>query len=73
MRKLSSLQIVGRLDVQHVLALSLWALVSGHGSAWQAARVEVEQQRGYTEQRKHPPEERVVSKLVEETTFERAT
>lgn len=25
-------------------ALSLWALVSGHWSAWQAARVEVNQQ-----------------------------
>jgi len=24
-------------------ALSLWALVSGHWSAWQAARVEVKQ------------------------------
>jgi hypothetical protein len=30
--------------VTHVSALSLWALVSGHWSAWQAARVEVEQQ-----------------------------
>jgi hypothetical protein len=60
-------------SVQYVSALSLWALVSGHWSAWQAARVEVEQQREYEEQQKHPPEERVVSKLVEETTLERAT
>lgn len=28
----------------YVSALSLWALVSGHWSAWQAARVEVYQQ-----------------------------
>jgi len=28
----------------YVSALSLWALVSGHWSAWQAARVEVAQQ-----------------------------
>ena len=32
-------------SVVYVSALSLWALVSGHWSAWQAARVEVAQQR----------------------------
>jgi len=31
-------------SVTYVSALSLWALVSGHWSAWQAARVEVYQQ-----------------------------
>jgi uncharacterized protein involved in cysteine biosynthesis len=31
-------------SVTFVSALSLWALVSGHWSAWQAARVEVKQQ-----------------------------
>ena len=30
-------------SVVYVSALSLWALVSGHWSAWLAARVEVEQ------------------------------
>lgn len=30
-------------SVTFVSALSLWALVSGHWSAWQAARVEVKQ------------------------------
>lgn len=30
-------------SVQYVSALSLWALVSGHLSSWQAARVEVQQ------------------------------
>jgi hypothetical protein len=30
-------------SVAYVAALSLWALVSGHWSAWQAARVEVRQ------------------------------
>lgn len=29
--------------VEYVAALSLWALVSGHWSAWQSARVEVHQ------------------------------
>ena len=34
----------GWLDsVTYVSALSLWALVSGHWAAWQAARVEVHQ------------------------------
>lgn len=31
-------------SVSYVSALSLWALVSGHWSAWQAARVEVRQE-----------------------------
>jgi hypothetical protein len=31
-------------SVKYVSALSLWALVSGHWSAWQAARVEVKQE-----------------------------
>ena len=31
-------------SVQYVSALSLWALVSGHWSAWLAARVEVHQE-----------------------------
>jgi hypothetical protein len=30
-------------SVTYVSALSLWALVSGHWAAWQAARVEVKQ------------------------------
>lgn len=30
-------------SVRFVSALSLWALVSGHWAAWQAARVEVKQ------------------------------
>lgn len=30
-------------SVTYVSALSLWALVSGHWSAWQAARTEVKQ------------------------------
>ncbi|SDP27936.1 ANTAR domain-containing protein [Nakamurella panacisegetis] len=42
--------IMGWLSsVVYVSALSLWALVSGHWSAWQAARVEVNQQRAEQE------------------------
>jgi hypothetical protein len=58
-------------SVQYVSALSLWALVSGHWSAWQAARVEVEQQREQEELVQHPTEERVVDQLVTQTTLER--
>lgn len=57
-------------SVTYVSALSLWALVSGHWSAWQAARVEVEQQR---EQRKHEEEDvpaDVVDALVKHTEIE---
>jgi hypothetical protein len=54
-------------SVVYVSALSLWALVSGHWSAWQAARVEVAQQEALNQQAKHPVEDRVVEKLVDET------
>ncbi len=55
-------------SVTYVSALSLWALVSGHWSTWQAARVEVTQQREADELARHPVEGRVVAKLVDETT-----
>jgi hypothetical protein len=54
-------------SVVYVSALSLWALVSGHWSAWQAARVEVNQQE---EERKRAQEDlpgEVVQRLVRET------
>jgi hypothetical protein len=59
-------------SVAYISALSLWALVSGHWSAWQAARVEVAQQREYDEQNSNPIEERVVKAIVEETSVEPA-
>ncbi len=58
-------------SVAYVSALSLWALVSGHWSAWQAARVEVQQHREHQEQIENPPEERVVQAIVNETNLER--
>lgn len=57
-------------SVAYVSTLSLWALVSGHWSAWQAARVEVEQVAEAKELETNPIEQRVVEKLVEETTVE---
>jgi hypothetical protein len=54
-------------SVVYVSALSLWALVSGHWAAWQAARVEVAQDRELQKQRDQPIEERVVDKIVERT------
>jgi hypothetical protein len=54
-------------SVVYVSALSLWALVSGHWSAWQAARVEVEQERQLAAEEKHPIEERVVNTVIEQT------
>lgn len=54
-------------SVAYVAALSLWALVSGHWSAWQAARVEVKQaqEQAAREQEDVPAE--VVDRLVQET------
>jgi hypothetical protein len=54
-------------SVVYVSALSLWALVSGHWSAWQAARVEVNQQ---AEADAHASEDLagdVVEKVIEKT------
>ena len=57
-------------SVVYVSGLSLWALVSGHWAAWQAARVEVVQQRELERQKRKPVEERVADKLIEETELE---
>jgi hypothetical protein len=59
-------------SVVYVSALSLWALVSGHWSAWQAARVEVAQKEELEHQEAEPVEERVVEKIVEETDVDRS-
>ena len=59
-------------SVTYIAVLSLWALVSGHWSAWQAARVEVAQQADEERREAHPVEDRVVEKLVEETVIRRA-
>jgi len=59
-------------SVSYISALSLWALVSGHWSAWQAARVEVQQQAEADERAAHPEEDRVVEALIERTTIEPA-
>lgn len=54
-------------SVTYVAALSLWALVSGHWSAWQAARVEVNQQEeAETRDREDVPGD-IVKRLVSET------
>jgi hypothetical protein len=59
-------------SVVYVSALSLWALVSGHWSAWQAARVEVAQQEETERQKREPVEEKVVDRLVEDTDIDRS-
>lgn len=60
-------------SVTYVSALSLWALVSGHWAAWQAARVEVKQEHE-AEKRdgEAPVERRVVDRLVQDTEINRA-
>jgi len=59
-------------SVVYVSALSLWALVAGHWSSWQAARVEVAQDRQAKKLESDPVEERVVQKLVDETDVQPA-
>lgn len=61
--------ITGWLEsVTFVSALSLWALVSGHWSAWQAARTEVEQQKVENQD----TEGRIVKRILKETTLHAA-
>jgi hypothetical protein len=59
-------------SVTFVSALSLWALVSGHWSAWQAARVEVAQQEQVEAEAEDPVEHRVVEKIIERTEVDPA-
>lgn len=59
-------------SVVYVSALSLWALVSGHWAAWQAARVEVAQQDEIDRERERPVEQRVVERLVRDTEIDSA-
>lgn len=60
-------------SVAYISALSLWALVSGHWSAWQAARVEVAQQQEAKQREEHPVEQKVVEELVHRTNIEPAS
>jgi len=57
-------------SVVYVSALSLWALVAGHWSSWQASRVEVAQREEVQRQKDQPVEDKVVRKLVNETELE---
>lgn len=56
-------------SVVYVSALSLWALVAGHWSSWQAARVEVAQEKEAKKRQAQPLEEKVVDKLIERTSI----
>jgi hypothetical protein len=60
-------------SVTYVAALSLWALVSGHWSAWQAARVEVNQERERQKREKEDLPGEVVERMVQETDVEKGT
>jgi hypothetical protein len=57
-------------SVVYVSALSIWALVSGHWSAWQAARVEVQQQEDAKKAKKEDVPAEVVEAIVAGTTLE---
>ena len=59
-------------SVTYVAALSLWALVSGHWSAWQAARVEVNQDKEKVRREEKDEPGEVVDRLVDETDVERS-
>jgi hypothetical protein len=54
-------------SVVYVSALSLWALVSGHWSAWQAARVEVNQEKAAKKEKRQDIPGDVVDAIIERT------
>jgi hypothetical protein len=58
-------------SVTYVSALSLWALVSGHWSAWQAARVEVNQREEAEAREAADVPGDVVERIVRDTQLER--
>ena len=55
-------------SVVFVSALSLWALVSGHWSGWQAARTEVEQRK----EEKKDTAGQIASRVIKETNLHAA-
>ena len=57
-------------SVTYVAALSLWALVSGHWSAWQAARVEVEQARQAEQKEREDVPGEIVERVIAETDLQ---
>jgi hypothetical protein len=54
-------------SVTYVAALCLWALVSGHWSAWQAARVEVNQEAEAKERDDADVPGEIVDRILKET------
>jgi hypothetical protein len=55
----------------YVSALSLWALVSGHWSAWQAARVEVNQDAEAKRRDEEDVAADVVAEMVDKTDVQK--
>ena len=58
-------------SVAYVASLSIWALVSDHWSAWQAARVEVAQRKEEERRAAEDMAGEIVERVVEETDVER--
>jgi len=52
-------------SITYVAALTLWGLVSGHWSAWQAARVEVKQEA--QEERHEEVADQMLTRIAERT------
>jgi len=58
-------------SIAYVASRSLWALVSGHWSAWQAARVEVLQKKEAERKVAEDMAGEIVERVVQETTVEK--
>jgi hypothetical protein len=67
----ADLQGAARNSVAYVASLSLRALVSGHWSAWQAARVEVAQKKEEERRVAEDMAGEIVERVVQETEVDR--
>jgi hypothetical protein len=59
-------------SVVFVSALSLWALVAGHWAAWQASRVEVNQDEEAAKRAKEDNPEAIADEIVDKTDIQRS-
>jgi hypothetical protein len=71
MRRMNGWLTIAWIIMIPVSALSLWALVSGHWAAWQAARVEVAQKEEENRRAAENVPEEIVKRLVTETNLSR--
>lgn len=57
-------------SIIYLVGLSIYAIITGHWSSWQSARVEVTQSQEAEERLRQPVEAKVVEKIIAETNIQ---